>query len=148
MNDVDGVGEAGAVVDVAPGYLRNYLVPRKLAQAATDAAVAEARRRLEAREKAQRAQTERSQETVTLLNKTVLTIQHEAGEDGRLFGSVTSQEIVRAIRDARGINVDKKKVLLSEPIKQLGTHMVEIDVAPDVKASVKTIIVEKTGKSQ
>jgi large subunit ribosomal protein L9 len=144
LKDVEGVGEAGTVVDVSAGYLRNFLAPRKLAQVATDASVAAAKRRLEAAEAAAREQEERGRDTAALLSKTVLTIAHRAGEDGRLFGSVTSKEIVDAIRQARGLKIDRRKVLLDEPIRELGTHMVEIEVADEVTASVKTIVVEET----
>src|SRR5919197_2703768 len=91
LKDVEGLGDAGAVVDVSPGYLRNFLAPRKLAQPATPASIAAAERRREQEERAAREQEERAQETAALLSKTVLTIQHQAGEDGKLFGSVTAK---------------------------------------------------------
>jgi large subunit ribosomal protein L9 len=143
LKDVEGLGEAGSVIDVAPGYLRNFLLPRKLAQRATTASIAEAERRRTQAEDAERRQEERSRETAALLAKTVLTIPHQAGADGRLFGSVTSKEITDAIRQARGLRIDRRDVRLEQPIKELGTHMVEIEVAPDVVASVKTMIVEQ-----
>jgi large subunit ribosomal protein L9 len=143
LKDVDGLGEAGAVVDVAPGYLRNYLAPRKLAQSATPASVEAARRRLEQAEQAVRDQEERAKETAALLSKTVLTIPHQAGEDGRLYGAVTAKEIVDAIRQARGLRVDRRAVRLEAPIRELGTHMVEVEVSPDVVASVKTMVVNQ-----
>jgi large subunit ribosomal protein L9 len=141
LKDVEGLGDAGAVVDVSPGYLRNYLGPRKLAQAATPASVAAAQKRLEQAEEAARRQGERAQETAALLSKTVLTIPHQAGEDGRLFGTVTAQEIVDAIKQARQLKVDKRSVRLAEPIRELGTHTVEVEVAPGVVAPVKTMVV-------
>ena len=143
LKDVDGLGEAGSVIDVSPGYLRNYLAPRKLAQTATDASVAAARRRLEQAETAAREQAERAQETAALLAKTVVTIPHRAGDDGRLFGSVTAKEVADAIKQARGLNLDRRKVRLEEPIRELGTHMVEIEVSEGVTASVKTMVVEE-----
>ena len=140
LKDVDTLGERGAVIDVAPGYLRNYLVPRKLAQPATPASIAEAERRREAVERAASEASERAQETAALLSKTVLTIPHPAGEDGRLFGSVTAQEIADAIKAARGMKLDRRKVRLEDPIKQTGTHMVEVEVHEGVTANVKTIV--------
>ena len=140
LKDVDTLGERGTVIDVSPGYLRNYLVPRKLAQPATPASIAEAERRREAAERAASEASERAQETAALLSKTVLTIPHPAGEDGRLFGSVTAQEIVDAIKAARGMKLDRRKVHLEEPIKQTGTHMVAIEVDDGVTANVKTIV--------
>ena len=140
LQSVEALGERGEVVDVSAGYLRNFLVPRKLAQPATAASIAEARRREEAAERALRDQEERAEETAALLRKTVLTISHQAGDDGRLFGSVTAQEIVDAVRQARGVKLDRRRVQLSEPIKSTGTHMVTVEVADGVTADVKTIV--------
>jgi large subunit ribosomal protein L9 len=138
--DVDNLGEKGDVVDVSPGYLRNFLVPRKLAQPATAGSIAEAQRRKDAAEKAVRELAEKARENAALLSKTVLTITHPAGDDGRLFGSVTSQEIVDAIRQARGLKLDRRKVQLEEPIKTTGSHMVTVEVHDGVTATVKTIV--------
>ena len=140
LQPVDSLGERGEVVDVSDGYLRNFLVPRKLAQPATPAGIAEAQRRAEAAERAAVEQVERAQENAALLRKTVLTISHQAGDDGRLFGSVTAQDIVDAVRQARGVKLDKRRVRLSEPIKTTGTHMVTVEVADEVTAEVKTIV--------
>ena len=140
LKDVEPLGERGDVVDVSPGYLRNYLAPRKLAQPATPASIAEAQRKREATERAAAEAAARAEETAALLRKTVLTIAHRAGEDGRLFGSVTGQEIADAVRQARGLKLDKRKVKLDEPLKTTGTHTVTIEVAEGVTADVKTIV--------
>jgi large subunit ribosomal protein L9 len=143
LADVENLGSRGEAVDVAPGYLRNYLLPRKLAQPATKGALEEAQRRLEAQERAERESTERAQETAALLSKTVLTLHHRAGEDGKLFGSVTSKEIADGIREARDLRIDPRKINLEQPIHETGTYMVEVEVAPGVTASVKTIVAEE-----
>ena len=140
LQSVEPLGERGDVVDVADGYLRNFLVPRKLAQPATAASIAEAKRRVEAAERALVEQAERAEENAALLRKTVLTISHQAGDDGRLFGSVTAQQIVDAVRQARGLKLDKRRVQLEEPIKTTGTHMVTVEVADGVTATIKTIV--------
>jgi large subunit ribosomal protein L9 len=142
LKDVEGLGEAGSVVDVSPGYLRNFLAPRQLAQKATEASVAAALRARERAETAAREAEERAQETAGLLGRTVLTIEHRAGDDGKLFGSVTAKEIVDAVQQARGLRLDHRKVRLDEPIRELGTHMVEIEVSPGVTTSVKTMVVD------
>jgi large subunit ribosomal protein L9 len=143
LKDVDGLGTAGEAVDVSPGYLRNFLVPRQLAQPATKGALEEAERKREAAEKAAREALERAGETAALLSKTVLTISHRAGEDGKLFGSVTSKEIADAIAEARGLRIEKKKIRLDDPIRAIGTYMVEIEVAGGATATVKTIVAEQ-----
>jgi len=142
LKEVDGLGEVGQAVEVSSGYLRNYLVPRKLAQPATKGALEEAQRRREAAEKAEREALERAGETAALLSKTVLTITHRAGEDGRLFGSVTSKEIAEAISEARGLRIDRKRIRLDEGIREVGTYMVEVEVPGGATASVKTIVAE------
>jgi large subunit ribosomal protein L9 len=141
LRDVESLGERGAVVDVSAGYLRNYLQPRKLAQPATSASVAAAARQRERAEQAERESEERAQENATLLGRTVLTIRQQAGEDGRLFGSVTTQDIAEAIREARGIRIDRRKIHLDEPIRHTGTYMVVVETADELTAAVKTIVV-------
>jgi large subunit ribosomal protein L9 len=141
--DVESLGERGTVVDVSAGYLRNYLIPRKLAQPATKGALEAAQERRAAAERAERESKARAQENAALLGKTVLTIAQQAGDDGRLFGSVTAQDISDAIRDARGIKVDKRKVHLEEPIRHIGTHMVVVEIDDGVMATIKTMVVEQ-----
>ena len=118
-------------------------MPRKLAQPATKGALEEAPAPPRGRGAAERESAERAQETAALLSKTVLTIHHRAGEDGKLFGSVTSKEIAEAIREARDLKVDRRKVKLEQPIHETGTYMVEVEVSPGVTASVKTIVAEE-----
>ena len=140
LKDVERLGARGDVVDVSPGYLRNFLLPRKLAHSATPASIAEAKRRMEAAERAAQEAAERARENAALLSRTVLTIPQQAGDDGRLFGSVTAQDIVDAVKQARGLKLDRRKVHLEEPIRTTGTHMVRIEVHDGVTADVKTIV--------
>jgi large subunit ribosomal protein L9 len=143
LQDVEDLGSRGDAVDVSPGYLRNYLVPRKLAQPATKGSLEEAQRRREAAERAEADAAERAQETAALLSKTVLTIHHRAGEDGKLFGSVTGKDIADAIREARDLRIDRRKVRLEQPIHEIGTYMVDVELAGGTTASVKTIVAEE-----
>jgi large subunit ribosomal protein L9 len=142
LKDVEGIGERGTVIDVSKGYLRNYLIPRKLAQPATKGAIQAAQRKVEAESRAKEQAASRSQEHADLLNRTVLTISQQAGEDGRLFGSVTTQDIADAIKDARGIAIDRRRVHLDEPIRHVGTYMVVVEVDDGATATVKTIVTE------
>ena len=143
LEDVDQLGRRGEPVDVSPGYLRNYLVPRKLAAPATPGALEEAQRRQAAAEKAEKARAEREEQAASLLSKTVLTIYQRAGEDGKLFGSVGAKEIAEAIQDARDLRIDRRKIRLEQPIREIGTHMVEIELADGAIATVKTIVTEE-----
>ena len=143
LADVETLGERGSVIDVSKGYLRNYLVPRKLAQPATKGAIEAIRQRQEAEERAARNAVEKAQENVNLLNRTVLTIPQQAGADGRLFGSVTAQDIATAVREARGLRIDKRNVHMPVPIKNIGTYMVVVEVVDGVTATIKTMVVAK-----
>ena len=144
LQDVEQLGERGEVVDVSKGYLRNFLIPRKLAEPATKGSI-EAAAPPQARPPTAPSPTPRrkARESAELLNKTVLTIAHQAGEDGRLFGSVTAQDIADAIKEARGITIDRRDIHLEEPIKTVGTRMVEVEVTTGVIATVKTMVVEQ-----
>jgi large subunit ribosomal protein L9 len=143
LQDVEELGEQGKVIDVSKGYLRNYLIPRKLAQPASRGAIEAIRQRQEAAERAERNAIARAEENVSLLNRTVLTIPQQAGADGRLFGSVTAQDIAVSIREARGLKIDKRNVHMPEPIKNVGTYMVVVEVVEDVTATIKTMVVAK-----
>ena len=112
-----------------------------LGELATESSIKVAQRRREDAERAEREAEERSRESAAVLGRTVLTIAQQAGDDGRLFGSVTTQDIADAIRDARGIRIDRRKVHLEEPIRHVGTYMVVVEVADDVTAAVKTMVV-------
>jgi len=140
LEDVESLGERGTVVDVSAGYLRNFLVPRKLAEPATAGSIKQAERRREDAEAAARDAEERARESASVLGRTVLTITQQAGDDGRLFGSVTTQDIADAIRDARGLRIDRRKVHLEDPIKNIGTYMVVVEISDGVTATVKTMV--------
>ena len=140
LQDVDALGERGAVIDVSAGYLRNYLLPRRLAEPATAASIKQAQRRREDAEKAARDAEERARENASVLGRTVLTITQQAGDDGRLFGSVTPQDISDAIREARGLRVDRRRIHLEDPIRSIGTYMVVVEVSDGVMATVKTMV--------
>ncbi|UTI64558.1 50S ribosomal protein L9 [Paraconexibacter antarcticus] len=142
LQDVNGVGVKGSVVDVSKGYLRNFLIPRKLAAPATKGLLAQAQAATATIEKARAAAVAKATEQADLLNKTVLTLAATAGEDGRLFGSITNQDIADGIKEARGIEVDKRKIHLEDPIKNVGTYSVIVEIDAGVTATVKTIVTE------
>lgn len=142
LQDVEKVGKKGTVAQVADGYARNFLLPRKMAQMATPARVAAVQKAMADRESKERRTADQAAEVRELLGKTVVTIPMAAGTGDRIFGSVTNQDIATAIYDARKLRVDKRKVLLDEPIKTLGTHMVHVEVHETVEpAEVKVIVV-------
>lgn len=140
LQSVEKLGEKGEVVSASDGYVRNYLVPQGLAEIASPGKVAEIRRRQTAQEEKVTRDAERADELVETLGKTVLTIKVQAGEDGKLFGSVTAADIAAEIANARQVNIDKKKVHLPEPIKETGDHMVDVEVHAGKTATMKVIV--------
>ena len=141
--DVEKIGRRGDIVDVSRGYVRNFLVPRGLAEMATPTRLEEVRREMAEAEERDRRMAERAGEVAETLNKSVITIEARTGEDERLFGSVTAANIADAVEKARGVRIDRRRVRMEEPIKSLGTHQVPIQVHGDVEASVKVIVVPK-----
>ena len=141
--DVEKIGRRGDIVDVSRGYIRNFLVPRGLAEMATPTRLEEVRREMADAEERNRRMAERAGEIAETLNKSVITIEARTGEDERLFGSVTAANIAEAINRARGVRVDRRRIRLEEPIRSLGTHQVPVQVHGDVEASVKVIVVPK-----
>ena len=142
MQDVQGLGAQGDIMKVSPGYARNFLFPRKLAAPATPRHI----KALEIEKKKKEAEARRELDKLRLdseaLSKASCTIPMQAGEDGKLFGSVTSQHIAEALEKG-GFAVDKKQVELPEPLKELGVFNVPIRLHQEVIATVKVWIVEK-----
>jgi large subunit ribosomal protein L9 len=140
LTEVQGLGEAGTVVNVARGYMRNFLLPRGMAEIATPARIAEVQRREEQRRAAEVKAAEQARELVDLLGRTILTLKAKAGDDGRLFGSITAADVATAIEEARQVKVDRRHISVDPPIRALGTYSVPIELAPGLTAEVKTIV--------
>lgn len=146
LRDVEKVGLRGDVVNVARGYARNYLLPRRLAEEATPTRVAELQR-LEAQRALHEARTfEQAQQVAEVLGKTVLRFEAKAGPTGVLFGSVTPTDIADEIWRAGKVRVDRRKIDLSDPIKRIGRYEVPIEVFADVTVEVKTLVVPEGGE--
>ncbi len=143
-DDVEKLGRKGDVVSVADGYARNYLVPKGLALVATKGSLRQAEMMTRARREKEQRDKEAAAARVASLGASPVYISARAGEEGRLFGSVTAQEIVDAIKAARGMKLDRRKVHLEQPIRTTGTHMVTIEVHDGVTADVKTIVTPET----
>lgn len=137
---VENLGDAGEIVDVKPGYARNYLIPQGLALRAT----ASNRRRLEEERRHSLRAEERAKEKADELAQRIegrsLTFTVLAGEEGKLFGSVTSADIAEEL-DNEGVTVDRRKIVLEEPIKELGVYRVPVDLHPEVRPEVKVWVV-------
>ena len=138
--DIAGLGKRGDIVTVADGHARNYLLPRGLAFSATDGAIAQAnamRRRRDLREAADR---DSARTVAEALSAKPLTIKAKAGNEGRLFGSVTSADISAALTKQAGVTLDRKKIV-AQPIRTLGSHSAVVRLHADVEVAIKINVV-------
>ena len=145
LTDVEKLGLRGDVVDVARGYARNYLLPRRMAETATPALVAELRRVDAQRAKHEARTSEQAQEIAEVLGSTVLRFEVKAGPTGSLFGSVTPSDVADEIWRTRKVRVDRRKISI-DPIKRIGRYSIPIEVFSDVRVEVKTLVVPEGGE--
>jgi large subunit ribosomal protein L9 len=144
--DVEKVGLRGEVVDVAPGFARNYLLPRKLAETATPAKVAELRKHEEKRARHEAQSFEQAQEIAEKLESRELRFDVPAGETGTLFGSVTATDIADELWQAHRVRVDRRKLELDESIKRIGRYEVPVELFADVTATLRLAVVPEGGE--
>jgi len=140
-SDVDGVGKKGDVVDVADGYGRNYLVPKGFAVKATPGVESQAKAMRRSRDLKDAADRGAAEEVAKLLVPAVITITAKAGAEGRLFGSVTAADVVEAVREQTGVELDRKALSLDEHIKETGTHHVPARLHADVQFQITLEVV-------
>jgi large subunit ribosomal protein L9 len=144
--DVEKVGLRGEVVDVAPGFARNYLLPRKLAETATPAKVAELRKHEDKRARQEAQSFEQAQELVQRLEGQEIRFDVQAGETGTLFGSVTATDVTERVWETQKIRIDRRKLELPESIKRIGRYQVPVELFPDVTATLRLAIVPEGGE--
>lgn len=141
-DDVENLGTKGDVVDVAAGYARNYLVPRGLAFEATKGALAQAEAMRRAREVHDAQARAEAEEVARQLVPTVVKVIARAGEGGKLFGSVTSADVVAAVQAETHLEIDRRTLQLPEPIKELGTHQIVVRLHPEVEFPLTVEVTE------
>ena len=142
VQDVKNLGASGDVVNVADGYARNYLIPRGLAVPATEGGLRQVKSRQAAEKQRREREAEEAAKLVEVLNGERVEVLAKCGEGGRLFGSVTSADIAAAIKKQHGREIDKRKVELTEPIKEIGSHEVTIKVYPGMTAVITVEVKE------
>jgi large subunit ribosomal protein L9 len=139
---LENLGNAGDIVSVKPGYARNYLIPKGLAYAATDANVKRIERERSNIVKAAAERLEEARKQAAAFEGVSVTFNARAGEEGKLFGSITSGDIADKLAE-QGIELDRKQILLDEPLKALGVHPVEIRLHADVRPEIKVWIIKE-----
>jgi large subunit ribosomal protein L9 len=143
LKDVAGLGQTGDVKEVAEGYGRNYLLPQRLASAATPSALGNLKQHIAAeRRKLEKIEAE-NQALAEQLEGITITFRARAGKGGRLYGSITSQDIAEAIREQNGISIDRRSIQLPEPLRALGTYEVQVRIATGKEPKL-TIVVESS----
>ncbi|WP_127837069.1 50S ribosomal protein L9 [Clostridium prolinivorans] len=142
LSDVKGVGKKGDVINAADGYARNYLFPRKLAQEATAANMNILNQKKEAERRKKLAETEAAQKLADTLKGKEVKITAKSGENGRLFGSITSKDIAEALNSQYKLDIDKKKIVV-ETIRSLGVYEAEIKLYPEISTKIKVVVSEQ-----
>ncbi len=140
LKDVKGTGKAGEVVKVSDGYARNMLLPKGLAKEATEGNVRNLEKQKAIAEEKKAAQKEAAKKQAEEMSKITVVIKSKGGENGKLFGSITSKDIAEALEKQEGIKVDKKKIDLANPIKQTGDTQVTVKLFPEISATLKVTV--------
>jgi large subunit ribosomal protein L9 len=142
LSDIDRLGQAGDIKKVADGYARNFLFPRGLAVVATPGAIKQAEKQQKATARREAKALSEAQALALVLDGKIVTFQARAGEGDRLYGSITSSNIADSLSEQVGQEVDRRKIELEEPLKELGTHAVTIRLAAEAEAKV-TVVIER-----
>lgn len=146
LKDVSSKGRAGEIKEVADGYARNFLFPKKLALPATSDAIKTAQTQAAGKARSRVRLQEELSEVAKLIDGKELHFKARAGEKGRLHGSITSAQIAEELSNLANVEIDKKKVAIEEPLRQIGDHEVKISFSKDIEAKVKVIIEEENTK--
>ena len=144
LQDVDGLGKAGDLKDVANGYARNYLLPRQLAAGATPSLIANRQQRIAAEQRKLEKQSELNRQQAERLGQITLTFKARVGSQGRLYGSITSQDIAAGLREAEGIIIDRRMIDMPEPIRTTGTFKVPVKIASKLQPEITVNVVDES----
>lgn len=142
LEDVRGSGEKGDVVEVSDGYARNYLIPRGIAMEASTANLNELKNRERAEQKRKEAAAAEAKEMADKLSQVTVVIKAKSGESGKLFGSVTNQEIGSELQKQHNLHVDRKKIVLDEPIREIGEMELDVRLHPGIVGKLKVKVEE------
>jgi large subunit ribosomal protein L9 len=144
LQDVEGLGKVGDLKDVANGYARNFLLPKKMAAGATPQLLANYQQRVAAEQRKLEKQTEQNRQQADRLSQITLTFKARVGGQGRLYGSITSQDIAAGLRESEGITVDRRMIDLPDPIRALGTYQVPVKIAQKLATQITVNVVDES----
>lgn len=148
LQDVDNLGKAGDLKDVADGYARNYLLPRRLAAGATPALMANHQQRVAAEKRRIEKEAEANRQQAERLGSVTLTFKARVGKQGRLYGSITSQDIAAGLRESEGITIDRRTIDLPNPIRSTGSFQIPVKVAPKLEPKITVNVVDEAASGE
>lgn len=143
LKDIKGTGKKGDIINASDGHARNYLIPRGLAKEATEGSLKEMEHHNAAKAKRDAEELASAKELAERLEKIVIEFKAKAGDGGRLFGSITNKDISDQIKAKHNLDIDKKKIVLDQPIRTLGTTTATVKVYPKVSAQMKISVTEE-----
>ncbi|HZU01669.1 MAG TPA: 50S ribosomal protein L9 [Ktedonobacteraceae bacterium] len=146
LQDVEGLGKAGDLKEVANGYARNYLLPRHLAAGATPGLIANRAQRIAAEQRKIEKQAETNRQLAERLGQVSLTVKAKVGRQGRLYGSITSQDIAAYLQQAENLTIDRRLIEMPEPIRTLGTFTIPVKVATKLEPKITVNVIDEAGK--
>ncbi len=146
LQDVQGLGKIGDLKEVANGYARNFLLPRRIVAPATPDLLANRDQRIAAEQRRKEKQTELNRQQADRLGQIVLTFKARVGDQNRLYGSITSQDIAAGLRDAEKLTIDRRLIELPNPIRALGSYQVPIKLSPGLEPKVTVNVVDEAAK--
>jgi large subunit ribosomal protein L9 len=144
LQDVEGLGKVGDLKDVANGYARNFLLPKKMVAAATPQLLASYQQRIAAEQRKLEKQGENNRQQAEHLGQITLTFKARVGRQGRLYGSITSQDIAVGLRESEGISIDRRMIELPDPIRALGTYMVPVKLGQKLEPKITVNVVDES----
>jgi large subunit ribosomal protein L9 len=147
LRDVEGLGKVGDLKEVANGYARNYLLPRSLAAAATATLIANRDQRIASERRKLEKQAEQNRQQAEKLNEVSLTFKARVGKQGRLYGSITSQDIAEGLRDSQDIIIDRRLIELPTPIRSTGTFTIPIKIAHKPEPKITVLVIPESEES-
>ncbi len=147
LQDVEGLGKAGDLKEVANGYARNYLLPRRMAAGATQGLIANRTQRIATEHRKLEKQAELNRQLAERLGQVALTFKAKVGTQGRLYGSITSQDIAAALRDAEHVTIDRRVIDLPEPIRALGTFQIPVKIAAQLESKITVNVIDESIKA-
>ena len=147
LQDVDGLGKVGDLKDVANGYARNFLLPKKLAAGATPQLLTNYQQRIAAEQRKIEKQNDQNRQQAERLGQVTLTFKARVGGQGRLYGSITSQDIAAGLRESEGIQIDRRMIDLPDPIRALGTYHVPIKIAQKLAPEITVNVIDEASSN-